>query len=115
VPPEDPSALAEALLRLLKDDGLAAAAGERSREVGRQFTWARALAPLVEFARSPQRAPDVARSKGELGLRVPEPLIVRRGTDETDVQLMRRYFREGGFGEVVRRATGRVTRVARRR
>ena len=115
VPPEDVEGLAAALLRLLKDDGLAAEASERSRATGRRFTWSQSLAPLVEFARSPQRAPDVSRAKGELGLRDPEALVARRGTDETDSELLKRYFREGGMGEVVRRATGRVKRVARRR
>ena len=115
VPPEDVESLAAALLRLLKDDGLAAEAAERSRATGRRFTWSQSLAPLVEFVRTPQRAPDVSRAKGVLGLRDPEALVVRRGTDETDRELFTRYLREGGVGEVMRRATGRVRRVVRRR
>lgn len=116
VPPEDVEALAGALTRLLTDDAAAATAAERSREVAHAFTWAKSLAPLVEFVRSPHRAADIASDRGALTvgpahlLRLSRPKVSPRD----DVQLARRYLEEGGIREVARRASGRVRRIVSR-
>jgi GT2 family glycosyltransferase/glycosyltransferase involved in cell wall biosynthesis len=116
VPPEDVQALAQALTELLSDPEAAAAAGRRSAAVARQFTWAKALRPLVEFTRSPRRAADLASERGEARLRRPESLTVKRRTDlRDDWALGKRYLTEGGPGELIRRAGGRLKKVVRGR
>ncbi|MDQ2755278.1 MAG: glycosyltransferase [Actinomycetota bacterium] len=115
VPPEDVEALAAALADLLTDEKAAAGASERSRAIAQDFTWTRSLAPLLAFVRSPTRAPDIARSKGEVvvaaGRSFTAPLPRARMKD--DLQLARRYLEEGGVGEIARRASGRILRLAR--
>jgi len=116
VPPEDVEALAQALTELLSDPEAAAAAGKRSAAVARQFTWTKALRPLVEFVRSPRRAADLASQRGEARLRRPEPLTVKRGTDlRDDWTLAKRYLAEGGPVELAHRAGGRIKKVLRAR
>ncbi len=58
VPAEDVDALVDGLERVLFDDEFAAAARERIRVVRERYTWEKALAPLVEFVRSPHPAAD---------------------------------------------------------
>ncbi|HWC12056.1 MAG TPA: glycosyltransferase, partial [Acidimicrobiales bacterium] len=62
VPAEDVEALEEALFRLLDDEALAARCRERVRAASADFTWTKVLAPLVQFCRSPRRAPDLVRA-----------------------------------------------------
>ncbi|WP_245861706.1 glycosyltransferase family 4 protein [Compostimonas suwonensis] len=65
VPPEDVDALVEALEDVLfGDDGPRYAAN--SARFAQELTWSKVLAPLVEFAVEPYRAPDLVR-----GLRTP--------------------------------------------
>jgi hypothetical protein len=59
VPPEDPQALEEALLRLLSDKEMAATCRARVAEVRKSFRWSVVLEPLVAFCRQPRRAPDL--------------------------------------------------------
>jgi glycosyltransferase involved in cell wall biosynthesis len=59
VPPGDPAALRAALVRLVEDDALRAAAGERSREIAARFTpdaWADAVADAVSAATARRRS-----------------------------------------------------------
>ncbi len=115
VPPSDIDALADALVGLLLDREAAAQARDRVRAVARRYTWARSLEPLVRFARSPYRAPDLAPRYGAArpSARPAPPRRPRMDLRE-DLALARRYLREGGVTEVARRATGRVRRVSTR-
>jgi glycosyltransferase involved in cell wall biosynthesis len=59
VPPANPDAIAAALLAVLRTPP----AKEAIRRMADRFTWDRVAGPLLEFCRSPQRAPDlVART-----------------------------------------------------
>jgi len=59
VPPEDPTALAEAMWRLLADDELAKRCRDKAGPVRERYRWSVALEPLARFCRSPRRAPDL--------------------------------------------------------
>jgi GT2 family glycosyltransferase/glycosyltransferase involved in cell wall biosynthesis len=109
VPPENPHALAYALDRVLYDTDFAAACRERIARVREEFTWERALAPLVEYCRNPHQAADRLPGNGPLVHRAP----VRGGQVlRRDLDLIRSYFADGGPTEVARRALGRVRRLA---
>ncbi|MGH3905341.1 MAG: glycosyltransferase, partial [Pseudonocardiaceae bacterium] len=58
VPAQDPAALAAALARVLYDEAFAAGCRDRMAAVAQRYTWDAALAPLVEFCRSPRPAAD---------------------------------------------------------
>jgi glycosyltransferase involved in cell wall biosynthesis len=117
VPPEDVDALAAALLRLLDDDEFAAVCRTSIASVARRYQWATALRPLVEFCRDPRRAADLVAGLG------PEPLLhpMTTGPGQSrrnaigDLALLRRYLRQGGVREVLKRATGRLTRLTKSR
>ncbi len=118
VPPGDVDALEEALFRLLDDEEFAACCRHRVREVAPEFTWAKALAPLVRFCRDPRRAPDLAAGRGGTMAALRPPMTgardpMRRSDWRTDGGLLRTYLREGGIGEVGRRASGRIRKRAR--
>jgi hypothetical protein len=63
VPPEDPQALEEAILRLLSDREMAEACRARVAEVRKNFRWSVVLEPLAAFCREPRRAPDLLASQ----------------------------------------------------
>ena len=112
VEPEDVEGLSAALETMLYDDEAIAEARARVREFADGYRWARVLRPLVEFCRAPRRAADLAlRSPGAVdhALRLPPPPPV---TIRGDIRLFREYLRAGGVREVVRRASGRMRRVA---
>ena len=110
VPDQDVDALVEALEALLYDDAARDEARARVREFADQYRWSRALRPLVEFCRSPRRAPDLAVVR--LSQEDARPVSVRpRPSVREDLQLARAYLEAGGLREVARRAGGRVRRV----
>ncbi|GAB2974070.1 glycosyltransferase [Amycolatopsis acidiphila] len=112
VPAEDEEALADALERAMYDTEFAAACKERIAKVAQRYAWPEALAPLVEYCRNPRPAAD--RLPGATDLVVSDPVrgkeLVRR-----DLALVREYLADGGPKELVRRAAGRVKKVARGR
>lgn len=109
VPPADPVALADALDRVLYDDGFAAGCRERIGQVRERFTWERVLAPLAAYCRDPRPAADRLAGGGPLVKSAPlRPGDVLR----RDVRLVREYLDAGGPTEVARRATGRLRRLA---
>jgi glycosyltransferase involved in cell wall biosynthesis len=114
VPPGDVDALEHALLRLLDDDAFAADCRENARAVAARFTWSEVLQPLMQFCRRPRRAPDllvpelVSQLRGDLSVLPQEPRGLR-----ADVVLLRDYFRDGGLGLVIEKASGRLRRWTR--
>jgi glycosyltransferase involved in cell wall biosynthesis len=64
VPPEDPEALEDALMRLLYDREMAEGCRARAARVRRRFRWSVVLEPLVAFCRDPRRAPDLVAPAG---------------------------------------------------
>ena len=110
--PEDVLGLDTALIDLLTDEPARAAASERVKEVATRFTWRQSLAPLMAFMADPRRAPDLhpdtPRPHTPAGF-VHRPKFGPRA----DLALFRTYLDQGGPGELVRRMTGRVRRIAR--
>jgi hypothetical protein len=115
VPEQDINALAEALERTLYDDEFAAycrAAVDRVRD---DYTWEVALRPLLEFCRSPRRAPDlVGPDSARDRVAVPGRLIETgyRPSIRGDLGLVKQYLAEGGPVTLARRVAGRIRRRA---
>lgn len=115
VPPGDVAALEEALFRLLDDTDFAAECRRHVAEVAPTLSWSHALEPLVRFCRFPRRAADApeAAPAASVPARVASAIVVpadRPPGWRGDLVLLRSYLRQGGAGEVVRRANGRIQR-----
>jgi glycosyltransferase involved in cell wall biosynthesis len=65
VPAQDVDALEAAIERVLFDEDFAATARRNVERVRESFLWARTLAPLVEFVRSPHHAADHAGGRAD--------------------------------------------------
>jgi GT2 family glycosyltransferase/glycosyltransferase involved in cell wall biosynthesis len=122
VPERDVEALADALESVLYDEDAVATARENVRRVRERFTWERALAPLVEFCREPERAADRRPGSPEeplpRGVRVGEVVIPKREKNYGVVHDLRRvvhYAREGGPRAVLGKLRERAVRRARLR
>jgi GT2 family glycosyltransferase/glycosyltransferase involved in cell wall biosynthesis len=115
----DVDALAAALESVLFDEQAAAAARAEVQRVRADFTWQRAMAPLVEFMREPLRAAD--RSERVRGsVQAPShvaPVVVPRRAKlygvRHDVGRVVHYVREGGVGAVVQKVRERRERARR--
>jgi hypothetical protein len=133
VPPEDPQALEEAILRLLSDGEMADACRARVAEVRKAFRWCVVLEPLAAFCRDPRRAPDLlaARAiKAAAETAVAAPAAVEEASAATAaaaeasaaaptaagdgppslVQLARHHYNEGGLSQVANRAANKLRR-----
>ncbi|MFB9956384.1 glycosyltransferase [Cellulomonas denverensis] len=112
VPPEDVGALEAALETYLYDDAAIAAARENVRAFAEDYRWSRVLRPLVDFCRFPRRAADLEYDLEEPAATA-HPFERPRGL-RADLALAKDYLAAGGVREVVRRAEGRVRRIAGR-
>jgi glycosyltransferase involved in cell wall biosynthesis len=114
VPPGDPQAIADAVKTLLHSDEARDEVADRVRDARDDFTWERALAPLVEFCRDPRPAPDVAdivRRTPAGTNRFGRILAMPRGP-RRDFALLRHYWRQGGLRLVREKMTKRRDRLA---
>ena len=115
VPERDVEALADALELVLYDTEAAAAARESVARVREDFTWEKALAPLVEFCRDPHVAPDralestpvtrIKTMKGKVAKSSEEKfheIANRRHGLGRDLALAKHYVTDGGGIEVLR-------------
>ncbi len=116
VPAGDVDALEAALGRLLDDDELRATMGANAAGLAAELTWPQVLAPLVAFCRAPRRAPDLLDPTVGAGLRgdLAEVKERWRGVGY-DMQTALDHLRTGGPALAIRKAAGRVWRVALRR
>lgn len=110
VPAEDVDALVKALEEQLYDESARADARANVRAFAEDYRWSRTLRPLVEFCRSPRRAPDLAVVRRQEDDER-EVLVHQRRTVRQDLALAKAYLQAGGVGEVTRRAAGRARRV----
>ncbi len=110
VPENDPEALAVALELMLFDEAAYAAARVNVSRVREDFTWDKALAPLIEFCRDPRPAPD--RVPPEAPGHRPQASTIRRvrARISEDIKITRRHLSETGVRGVVAAANGRVQR-----
>lgn len=106
VPAEDSVALAAALERVLFDDEFAAEARANVARVREDFTWERALSPLVQFARAPHRAGD--RAAG--GVVRATPVRRKKHGLRHDLSRTLFYLRNGGPAVVWHKVTRRLNR-----
>ncbi len=74
VPPEDVAAVANAIRAVMDEPAGRAGYGPRFAAVRNDLTWARAVAPLVSFARSPWRAADQPSGPSSMGHVTATPL-----------------------------------------
>ncbi|WP_245992996.1 glycosyltransferase [Xylanimonas allomyrinae] len=112
VPPEDVDALEAALEKYLFDDEAITAARAAVSDFADSLRWASVLRPLVEFCRFPRRAADLEHTGADVTIGAsahPKPWSVLG-----DLRLLREYSQAGGMTEVVRRAAGRVRRIAQK-
>jgi GT2 family glycosyltransferase len=114
VPPEDVDALTDALRVMLFDEGAREAVQRNIETFAEGYRWSRTLEPLIEFCRSPRRAPDLALVRAGTVAPVLRGSRRPRGSLRQDLGLVRRYLKAGGVREVGRRVTGRMERVLRR-
>jgi glycosyltransferase involved in cell wall biosynthesis len=118
VPAQDVEALAVALLSLIDDVDARQACAAASRELSQAYRWDRVLAPLLDYCRTPQRAPDLLDPVARFNLerpfdpvRAPTPVPGWRG----EVALARQYVDKGGAGLLARRIATRAVKLARGR
>jgi hypothetical protein len=112
----DPDALAAALETMLYDPEEILRAKANVGRVRQEFTWDKALAPLVEFCRNAKPAPDRVPPEQPIA-RHASPTRVLRERIREDVAIARRHLQNGGVGGMVSAASGRVQRkfAARKR
>lgn len=113
VPPRDPDATADALIRLLGDPDLADRSARASEGLRARFAWPRAMQPLREFCREPAQAADRIRPPGSPPRRDGLPPGLERA-DRLRQSAVRRY-RRGGLNSVAEGVANTVRRVSSRR
>lgn len=110
VPQSDPETLAAALDSMLFDSAAIDRARTRVDRVRADFTWDKALDPLVRFCRDPRPAsdrvpPEAPGDHARAGQSRAFRARVRR-----DMRTAQRYLVEGGVRSVLDAATARITR-----
>ncbi|WP_220037493.1 MULTISPECIES: glycosyltransferase [unclassified Curtobacterium] len=124
VPERDVDALADALEAMLYDEAAIAEARAQVARVRTDFTWEKALAPLIEFAHDPYPAPDranaaVERERTGGGVVIPQigksreqrfhEIANSRHGLRRDVMLARHYLTDGGVQELAGKVRNRVS------
>ncbi len=104
VPPDDITALDDALYRMLTDDELAASCRTALAEVVPEFRWERVLEPILEFCRHPRRASDLVdpRQRVMLGDPVAQTMWGQGGMRHT-ARVMLAHLRKKEYDEVSRK------------
>jgi hypothetical protein len=122
VPEQDERALVDALETLLFDEEAHAIAKANVLRIREQFTWERALKPLLDFCRAPLLAADregitagISRSATKRGLLVVSGESSNYRGLRRDLNRVRYYFNNGGVGAVVERYRARRARMIQSR
>jgi len=106
VPYEDPRALETAISEILGNDGVRNRCAEVVANMRSDFTWARALEPLVRYCNDPWRAADLQERRRRPGRDQPPGSAVPRAYW---------FLRREGANQFARRAIGKLTKVVRAR
>jgi hypothetical protein len=113
VPAGDVDALESALACILDDDDLRATMAAAAGVAATKLTWPKVLAPLVEFCRAPQRAPDLLEPAVTSGLRHDLAEVKERWRGLAyDLKTAADHLRAGGPVLAGRKVAGRVRRIA---
>ena len=107
MPAQDVEALENALERVLFDEAFIADARANVRRIREQFCWQHALAPLVDFVRSPSRSADHASGRADRSGRAKRRKPYGLGHD---VRMFWHYLRAEGPARALRRVTSRLRR-----
>ena len=118
VPERDQQALADALELMLYDEDAARQAKESVEKIRFQFTWEKALDPLVEFCRNPVSAADKIR-EGSKNAKTGTKLAVMSGSVNRsrhvgvrrDLDRVVYYLKNGGLTAVMDRFKARRERL----
>lgn len=114
VPPGDAPALEQALFDLLSDEALRRSCRERLAALRPAYAWPVVLQPLVDFCRSPRRAPDLAEHRSPSRQRRPGvPLALWPGW-QRDAHNAITYLRTGHAGRLLARVASRLGRAVGR-
>ena len=109
VDPGDVEALADALDRVLSDDGFAEQCRQNVRALAPDYHWSRVLAPLVEFCRAPRRAPDLLDDYARRRMARGAARLYRpRSGVRREVEIAVDHLREGGVRRVATKAASRL-------
>ncbi len=115
VPPGDVDALEDALFRLLDDEELSAACREALGRLAPSYRWSRVLQPLLEFCRTPVRAPDLIDPETAVTIRDPLPRAEwRRRKWRRDLEQTLAYLRDGELRLLVAKVRRRLGALRRR-
>ena len=113
VPPEDVDALEEALFRVLDDREFAAMCRKNVEAVRPDYAWSAVLSPLVEFCRTPRRAPDLVDPEMSRELQI-TPDRERTPWGE-ELRVLAERARDGLPGELASKAASRLRERFKRR
>ncbi|MGO4105209.1 glycosyltransferase [Leifsonia sp. YAF41] len=117
VPERDQAALEASIEKYLFDEAAIRKARKNVQRVRLEFTWEKAVAPLVEFCRNPQSAADKkldSKSKHKRKNKIPNGLPKARSSRSTgirrDIERAAYYLQEGGPSAVIERLRARQER-----
>jgi hypothetical protein len=105
----DVGGLADALARVLDDEGFASSCRANVTALAPAYRWSKVLRPLVEFCRSPHRAPDLADRWVAKRLAVSAASVYRPLSGlRRDVGLVVEHYRAGGAAKLTSKAASRL-------
>ncbi len=108
VAPGDVDALEAALFRLLDEPELAQSCRDASARLAEDYRWSKVLLPLIEFCRTPRRAPDLVDP--DMAAAIPS-ITGNRSWMPSEVLAVARLVRDGDVRTIVRKTGGRVKRA----
>jgi glycosyltransferase involved in cell wall biosynthesis len=109
VDPGDVEGLADALEKVLSDEEFAERCRANLREMAPEFHWTRVLAPLVEFCRTPHRAPDLMDDYARRRLARGAARLYRpRSGLRRELEITVDHLRDGGVRRVASKAVSRM-------
>jgi GT2 family glycosyltransferase/glycosyltransferase involved in cell wall biosynthesis len=115
VPPGDVDQLADVLVRLLTDVGLAAEHRANLERIRPTYQWSTVLEPLLAYCRAPHRAADLQSFSGRISVGGVSVVPPRWEGILGDLGLFRSYLREGGPRLLAQKVGARAGRLARGR